>query len=47
MCRLSNRRLFSVIFLAFELRYKAVARWVESQFGFMFTYTGRLSFLIL
>ena len=38
--------LFGLLLALFELRVGSVARWVKRQFGFMFTFSGRLVFLI-
>lgn len=38
--------LFGVLLLLFELRLGPVARWIKRQFGFMFTFSGRLVFLV-
>ncbi|KAA0146529.1 hypothetical protein FNF29_08001 [Cafeteria roenbergensis] len=37
---------FGLLLVLFELRVGPVARWVKRQFGFMFTFAGRLAFLI-
>jgi hypothetical protein len=39
--------LFGLLVLLFELRVGPVARWIKRQFGFMFTFFGRLVFLVL
>jgi uncharacterized membrane protein YgcG len=37
---------FAILLLAFETRYKGLATFIEKNFGFMFTYAGRLVFLV-
>lgn len=38
--------VFGLLLLLFELRIGPVARWIKKQFGFMFTFSGRLVFLV-